>query len=163
MRTKIRYSRLDKEYHVLDGDEILASFPRGEKPQAEVWQLRHEAPEIADVAGFLGRKYPQLMGRAFRGGQIVAGGGVESSIPANGFYRVQSQTNEGEFYKVYFPKRLCKCMDWDNGHAGHQYGAPVINGSPMCKHLCAVEITGILERQEQEGRPTTGEEKERGG
>lgn len=154
LRTRIVYSRAVEEYLLVPVNfvdphlEAIKTWPKGQKADAEVFQLQHEVPDIAALVAVMAQNHPELKGRVFRGGQILANGGVQQTEER--YFLVNSQTHpDAPPYRVSLSLQACSCPDWENGTYGHQYGAPIINNSPLCKHLVAAIM--FLQLQLAEG------------
>ena len=116
----------------------------------------------ADLAIFekvklLERAYPQLNGRALRGGILAAGNAVKPAPEDDQtFHVISSQGVKGNESLGYYIVQLdangvlrlatCTCPDYFNGIKGRMHGAPSVNGNPKCKHVIAVSILRAIEK-----------------
>ena len=116
--------------------------------------LRLANPAIFDKVQLLERLYPQLNGRALRGGILAAGNAVKAiSEDPLSFHVTSTQGVNGNDGLGYYIVQLgadgamrfatCTCPDYFKGVNSGRYGAPRVNGNPRCKHVIAVSILPI--------------------
>ena len=94
---------------------------------------------IITIAARLEKRHPEFNGRVQRAIEIVQNGDIleiTKDYDGHWLWFVESPTGNGS-YIVDLVARTCQCKD-------HQHGAPIINGSPCCKHRLAVLITLAL-------------------
>jgi len=130
--------------------------------------LHRADPAIFDKVKLLERAYPQLNGRALRGGILAAGNAVKPA-PDNDytFHVTSSQGVKGNEGTGHYIVELdangtpnlgtCTCPDYFNGIKGRRHGAPRVNGNPKCKHIVAVSILRAIEKEKasvEEGTAT---------
>ena len=126
----------------------------------------------ADLAIFekvklLERAYPQLNGRALRGGILAAGNAVKPAPEDDQtFHVISSQGVKGNEGLGYYIVQLdtngalrlatCTCPDYFNGIKGRRHGAPRVNGNPKCKHVIAVSILRAIEKDKEKASTEEG-------
>ena len=119
--------------------------------------LHRADPAIFDKVKLLERVYPQLNGRALRGGILAAGNAVKPAPEDDQTFHVtSSQGVKGNESLGYYIVQLdangalhlatCTCPDYFNGIKGRMHGAPSVNGNPKCKHVIAVSILRSIEK-----------------
>ena len=145
MKTRIEYSRKDKEYRLLNlTGEVLDTWPAGEgmRQLAEWAQLTAESPAVAALVRRMVARNPVVEGRALRAAQLL----LDARVRKNGgpfAYDVDSQTIPGQVYHVDDEPGAfrCECEDFEGALTDQRHSAPWIGDGPKCKHILAVVLT----------------------
>lgn len=117
----------------------------------EAWQL---VVKLED-------RYPQLNGRGLRAGIMAAAHAVKDGTDPLSC-QVESSRGSKTKYTITMqePYNLaaatCTCMDYKKANPNTDRGAPIIDGTPRCKHLIAVWMSWALWGEKTRTASTTG-------
>jgi len=153
MSTYFYYQERAKEWWLLTVEGRVVARAKT-RPEIIRQSLRQDCPEALALAERWIQNYPQLSSRCWSATIIYARGHV---CPNGGYgrYRVLSQKGERIYEVDARPQfRSCTCPDFGNAWTS-RFGAPIINGRPLCKHILACLMDEHFAKKRGEQLPSS--------